>query len=49
MNFLLTLPLLVARVGAADHYDPAVPADDFAVLADRFDTGTYFHRILHLG
>jgi len=42
---LLTLPLLVAGIVLADHYDPAMPADHFAVVAHRFDAGAYFHRV----
>src|ERR1700729_1356377 len=42
MRAISTLPLLVARI-RADHEDPAVPADDLALLAHRFDRGSYFH------
>src|SRR5215218_305223 len=40
--FLLALPLLVPRV-LADHEDPAVPADDLALLAHRLDRRSYLH------
>jgi hypothetical protein len=40
--FLLALPLLVSRV-LADHEDPAVPADDLALLAHRLDRRSYLH------
>src|SRR5215469_10187980 len=42
-----TLPLLVARI-RADHEDPPVPADDLALLAHRFDRGSYFHARIAL-
>src|ERR1700685_181522 len=38
------LPLLVPRVRRADDVDPALAADDFALLADSLDAGTNFHR-----
>src|SRR5262245_32576545 len=41
-SYLLTLALLVARVGAND-IDDAATAHDLAVLADFLDRGTYFH------
>src|SRR3954466_3663238 len=40
--FLLALPLLVSRV-LADHEDPAVAADDLALLAHRLDRRSYLH------
>src|SRR5215210_8775167 len=40
--FLLALPLLVPRV-LADHEDPAVAADDLALLAHRLDRRSYLH------
>jgi hypothetical protein len=39
------LPLLVARIGANNHHS-AMPADDFALLAYRFDGGTDLHARL---
>src|SRR6476469_6847681 len=38
----LPLPLLVTRV-LADHEDPAVAADDLALLAHRLDRRSYLH------
>src|SRR5215217_8740221 len=40
--FLLALTLLVSRV-LADHEDPAVAADDLALLAHRLDRRSYLH------
>jgi len=40
----LALPLLVAGVGA-DHEDPAIAADDLALLAHGLDRGSYFHVV----
>jgi hypothetical protein len=37
-----SLPLLVARV-RADHEDPSIAADNFALLAHRLDRRSYFH------
>src|SRR5581483_810253 len=42
MRAISTLPLLMARI-RADHEDPAVAPDDLALLAHRFDRGSYFH------
>src|ERR1700693_725611 len=36
------LPLLLPRI-RADHKHPPVPADDLALLAHRFDRGSYLH------
>src|SRR5689334_10362788 len=47
MRAISTLPLLVARI-RADHEDPPVPADDLALLAHRFDRGSYFHARIAL-
>src|SRR6266851_6679309 len=41
----LSLPLLVPGVGA-DHHHRAVAADHLALLADRLDARSYFHRLL---
>jgi hypothetical protein len=38
----LTLTLLVTRI-RADHVQPALAADQLAVLANTFDTGANFH------
>jgi hypothetical protein len=38
----LALPLLVTGVGTDDEHPP-VAADDLALLAHRFDRGTYLH------
>jgi hypothetical protein len=43
---MLALPLLVLGVRRADDKDLAVPADDLAFLADRFDGRTNFHCLL---
>jgi len=40
----LSLPLLVAGVGLADHPQHAVAADDDAMLTDTLDRGTNFHE-----
>ena len=40
---LLTLALLVTRVGLADHHDIAVATDDAAVVTDGLDAGVYLH------
>src|ERR1700733_3661069 len=42
MRAISALPLLVAWI-RADHQDPAVPPDDLALLAHRFNRGSYFH------
>src|ERR1051325_1911410 len=42
VSYLLTLALLVTRVGA-DDIDNATTAHDLAVLADLLYRGTYFH------
>jgi hypothetical protein len=39
------LTLLVARVGAADDHDPAVPPDDPAVVADPLDARLDLHGV----
>src|SRR5689334_11983576 len=41
--FLLLLPLLVARVPAADHPDDALAPDHLAVLTDLLDRRTNLH------
>ena len=41
----LHLPLLVLRVNRADNENLAVTADDFALVADRFDGRAYFHIV----
>ena len=42
MLLALSLPLLVTRI-RADHKDPALAADDLALLAHRLDRRSYFH------
>jgi hypothetical protein len=44
----LSLPLFVARVGLANDPQNTVAADDFALLTDAFDAGTYFHNRLRV-
>jgi hypothetical protein len=42
---VLTLPLLVSRVGA-DHHHAAVPANDLALLAHRLDARSNLHCLM---
>ena len=47
-EFLLALPLLVPRIGAADDPQHASPTHDLAVEAEPSDAASYLHLLLLL-
>jgi hypothetical protein len=42
-NDVLTLPLLMSRVGRADHVDPALAANQLAAFTNPLDACANFH------